>query len=176
MSWVWHCDDSIDRTRHLGGPNRLFTKFYKRPPSPFYFQVKKPTRKMFFFQANMSTRVLLIADRVIRLQSPAHPRNTSEQRVQPSWFHLGTFVYGARNSIFVLWFSVRNSLLRGETRRFGFCDRTSGKMIFFLPSWSAPVTSQRGESSTINQGLLGASRELGALGIALGIHPVVTST
>ena len=31
-------------------------------------------------------------------------------------------------------------------------------------------------SSTINQGLLGAPRELGALGIAGGIHPVVTST
>ena len=60
----------------------------------------------------------------------------------------------------------KNSLLRGETRRFGFCDGTSGQMIFFLPAWPAPVTFRRVESSTINQGLLGASRELGALGIA----------
>ena len=90
VSRVWQCDDSIDRARYLGGPNRLLFSFCKLPPSPVYFQVKKPTPKMFHVQANKSTRVLLIADRVIRLPSPAHPKNNNEQRVHPSLFHVAT--------------------------------------------------------------------------------------
>ena len=44
-------------------------------------------------QANKSTRVLLIAARVIKLPSLciAHPRNSSEQRVPPSCFYLAAW-------------------------------------------------------------------------------------
>ena len=96
---------------------------------------------------------------------PSRSRNGSEQRVHPSWFYLGT-LSTKLGIIFLPWQNTAASF-GGEARRFGFCDVTSGRVIFLLPSWPAPVTSLWVESSAINHGVLGAPRGLGALGNCL---------
>ena len=158
---------------------RIFAAALKS--SPVCFQVSEQMyADSVFFQANKSTRVLLIADRVMKLPSPAHPRNSSEQRVHPSWFYLGTLSTKLRIQFFVLlWFSWQNTASFGEceTRRFFFCDVTSGRIILFcLPGQRlSPLCGWKVSQSTMDCWQHLGSSVRWVLPVC-GVHPAVTST
>lgn len=143
MCLGWQCDHSIGREKHAAG---VVVSVNAREDSTNYKQFTKELRSVHLR---------------ITLPSPVHPRNSSEQRVQPARFYLAACSVGPGIEISY----IRSLQRQGVETHTPLRVELHTQKVFFrsLKLRTTPISGQR--STALRQALLGALPEVATLDI-----------